>query len=224
MNETVMEKPEVYAPMRSPRIAPLPATTPERLVDRGMLYHEASLAGRAERYGRGKTSHTIHVWWARRPHSAMRSLVFASLCKDASSQEALDILRDLANAPSKATNSVWSKARNLLTSQYRSAPKILDMFGGGGTIPMEASALGADAYACDANELSVFVQRCNAQYSQRFDTQKLVKTVRHSGSRVLNQLAEETAPLFPLRKYNLAGPDPSSVFGYLWSYSMECTE
>jgi len=154
----------------------------------------------------------------------MRSLVFASLCKDASSQEALDILRDLANAPSKATNSVWSKAQNLLTSQYRSAPKILDMFGGGGTIPMEASALGADAYACDANELSVFVQRCNAQYSQRFDTQKLVKTVRHSGSRVLNQLAEETAPLFPLRKYNLAGPDPSSVFGYLWSYSMECTE
>ena len=54
----------------------------ERLIDTGMLHFESSVAGYNERYHRGETSHTIHVWWARRPHSAMRSLVFSSLCKD----------------------------------------------------------------------------------------------------------------------------------------------
>ncbi|MCR5372335.1 MAG: DUF1156 domain-containing protein [Solobacterium sp.] len=45
---------------------------------------EILFAGYNERYHRGETSHTIHVWWARRPHSAMRSLVFSSVCKDKS--------------------------------------------------------------------------------------------------------------------------------------------
>ncbi|KDC75278.1 PF06634 family protein, partial [Bordetella bronchiseptica MBORD632] len=52
---------------------------PGRLIDEGLSFYEASLAGKAERYGRGETPHTIHVWWARRPHSAMRALVYAAL-------------------------------------------------------------------------------------------------------------------------------------------------
>lgn len=44
----------------------------ERLIDTGMLHFESSVAGYNERYHSGETSHTIHVWWARRPHSAMR--------------------------------------------------------------------------------------------------------------------------------------------------------
>ena len=63
---------------RSPVIREVPEKD-ERLIDTGMLHYESSVAGYNERYHRGETSHTIHVWWARRPHSAMRSLVFASL-------------------------------------------------------------------------------------------------------------------------------------------------
>lgn len=60
------------------QLSPIPNGIEKRLVDNGMLHYEASVAGFNERYRRGETSHTIHVWWARRPHSAMRSLVFAS--------------------------------------------------------------------------------------------------------------------------------------------------
>ncbi|MEK0096893.1 DUF1156 domain-containing protein, partial [Bordetella pertussis] len=56
-----------------------PVAGPGRLIDEGLSFYEASLAGKAERYGRGETPHTIHVWWARRPHSAMRALVYAAL-------------------------------------------------------------------------------------------------------------------------------------------------
>src|ERR1039458_2920195 len=80
---------------RGPQIGCIPALASPRLIDEGMMHYEASVAGFAERYRRGETSHTVHVWWARRPHSAMRSLVFGCLCKDRSEQ-ALSVMADLS--------------------------------------------------------------------------------------------------------------------------------
>ena len=60
---------------KSPQIADIPTNASSRFIDSGMLHFEASLAGFNERYRRGETSHTVHVWWARRPHSAMRALL-----------------------------------------------------------------------------------------------------------------------------------------------------
>jgi putative DNA methylase len=205
----------------SPQIAPLPKNSSKRLIDAGMMHYEASLAGFAERYTRGETSHTIHVWWARRPHSAMRALIFATLCKD-QSQVAFETLEKIGGAP-VASNGVLHDARYLLDAQwYKEPPRILDMFGGGGTIPMEAANLGTETYAIDANDLSVFIQKSNLEYSQYYNPQELSKAIKESGERILTQLEKETDPLFPLRRYNLFGSDPSSVFGYLWTYSTPC--
>lgn len=202
----------------SPQIAPHPQGREIRLIDNRMLHYEASLAGFAERYGRGETSHTIHVWWARRPHSAMRALVFASLCKD-TSDEALDLLKALTSSDNE--NAI-EKARRMIASQYGEPPRLLDMFGGGGTIPVEASNLGAATYAIDANQLSVFIQRCNLIDSQRVTGKDIIKIVRSSGQKVLLQLTQETAPLFPLREEQLIGPSTFGPLGYLWTYVKTC--
>jgi putative DNA methylase len=201
----------------SPQIAPHPKGRETRLIDNGLLHYEASLAGFAERYGRGETAHTIHVWWARRPHSAMRALVFASLCKD-SSDTAIEILKSLPSGASKDIE----KARLMLSSQYEQPPRLLDMFGGGGTIPIESSNIGAETFSVDANELSIFIQRCNLIYSQAIDEKDREGLLRASGERIISQLAQESSTLFPLRKQSLVGNDPSSVYGYLWTYSMLC--
>src|SRR5882724_13098880 len=95
----------------SPQLANRPRSAGKRLIDAGMLHYEASLAGFAERYGRGETSHTIHVWWARRPHSAMRALVFASLCKDRSN-DAGQILKQLGTA--RESSPFLTTARRML--------------------------------------------------------------------------------------------------------------
>lgn len=206
----------------SPVIASLPPNSSERLIDQGLMHYEASVAGLAERYSRGETSHTIHVWWARRPHSAMRALVFATLCKDKSSKS-LDILQEIGNTPVVPINTL-EKARYLLNGPwYRTSPKLLDMFGGGGTIPLEAANLGAETYTGDVNELSVFIQKCNLQYSQNLNGLDIAYALKTSGTRVLNQLENDTKELFPLRQYNLLIPDKSSTFGYLWTYSTECS-
>lgn len=201
----------------SPQIAPQPRGAERRLIDNGLLHYEASLAGYAERYGRGETSHTIHVWWARRPHSAMRALVFASLCND-TSPDGNAVLRALP-----FDGEAIEAARAMLHRQYGAhPPRVLDMFGGGGTIPAESANLGAATYAIDANELSVFIQRCNLVYSQEGKTEEITTLVREAGTRVLEQLRSDTAELFPLRARTSGGDQRGAVFGYLWSYRTRC--
>ena len=203
---------ELEQEYRSPVIHDVPPDK-LRLIDTGMLHFESSIAGYNERYHRGETSHTIHVWWARRPHSAMRSLVFSSLCKE-DDQNAAQIMSDLAMTCSK--ESVES-ARALLAAEYEESPRVLDMFGGGGTIPFEAKRLGLDAYSIDSNQLSVFIQRCNMLYADKIDIKHAVDCVREIGERVLYSLKSKTEWLYPLRT-----PSMENTFGYIWTYRIEC--
>lgn len=198
----------------SPDISMLPSNCEERLIDAGMLHYEASVAGYNERYHRGETSHTIHVWWARRPHSAMRALVYSSLSKD-TSENAASIMAALAMGNDKKT---IEAAKEIIRDGYCKAPKVLDMFGGGGTIPFEAKALGADTYSIDANQLSVFIQKCNMIYSNQVDLMEATAIVEESGTRILSRLKDDTDWLYPLRKTS-----GEKTFGYMWSYRTRCT-
>src|SRR5512136_2731031 len=47
-------------------------------------------------------------------------------------------------------------------------PKVLDMFAGGGAIPLEALRLGCEAYALDLNPVAHLIQLCTLVYPQQF--------------------------------------------------------
>lgn len=204
-----MEQNEIY---RSPIIHDV-TKKQERLVDTGMLHYESSVAGYNERYHRGETSHTIHVWWARRPHSAMRSLLFSSLCKR-NDDEAVEAMAKLAM---DCNDDNLEVAKNILQSEYKTKPKTLDMFGGGGTIPFEAKRLGLDSYSIDSNQLSVFIQRCNMAYADKIDLKKAEKLVEKVGKEILTNLSDRTEWLYPLRHEN-----GERTFGYVWTYKTTC--
>ena len=197
---------------RSPIIRNVPEDD-ERLIDTGMLHYESSVAGYNERYHRGETSHTIHVWWARRPHSAMRSLVFSSLCKDKSDAATVT----MARLAMSCDDSVVNEAREMLHSQYEEIPRVLDMFGGGGTIPFEAKRLGLNSYSIDSNQLSVFIQKCNMLYADNIDLKKAQKRIEEVGTEILSNLKARTNWLYPLRKET-----SEDVFGYVWTYRITC--
>ncbi len=197
---------------RSPIIREVPADK-EHLIDTGMLHFESSVAGYNERYHRGETSHTIHVWWARRPHSAMRSLVFSTLCKD-KSDAASSVMARLAMT---CDDDSLEEAREKLINDYDSLPRVLDMFGGGGTIPFEAKRLGLDSYSIDSNQLSVFIQKCNMLYADSINLKEAVKLVDKIGQRVLKNLKKRTEWLYPLRSIK-----NEEIFGYVWTYRIEC--
>lgn len=171
-----------------PCLAPLEPGE-ERRIDAGSIHLEASLTGLSERYRRGRTPHTVHVWWARRPHVAMRELVLAALDKSG------------AGSPSS---------------------RLLDMFGGGATIGVEAARLGAETYVVESNELAAFINFCHLVYPRGVPPDRLEPLLRESGTRVLEGLAEATEALFPLRQASLGADPRARTTTYLWTYSTLC--
>jgi putative DNA methylase len=122
-----------------------------------------------------------------------------------------------------ATGRTIENARYLLETDYERPPRVLDMFGGGGTIAAEAAALGTQSFSIDANELSVFIQQCNLIYSQEVDTPQIPFLLRQAGDRILQRLKDESEILYPRRAASRFSSD-DSVFAYFWSYSAKCAD
>jgi putative DNA methylase len=207
MSTTTNNKDDISAPT----LCTFPKGVPRRLVDTGLLHYEASLAGFAERYRRGETPHTVHVWWARRPHTAMRSLVYACITHDksASSFATLQSLSSAFMPPSL----VLGPVQEAFLDSKPNSPRVLDMFGGGGTIGFEGALLGAEMHSIDSNELAVFIQKSLLELAVAVPQETLAGLLARSGKRVLEKLKSDTSALFPRRE---------SVFGYIWTYSLAC--
>jgi putative DNA methylase len=97
-------------------------------------------------------------------------------------------------------------------------PKVLDMFAGGGSIPLEALRLGCEAYALDLNPVAYIILLCTLVYPQKYgrpdptargmtgppgpDGQPtwggLAAEVRYWGEWVLKKVKAEIGDLYPL--------------------------
>ncbi len=90
-------------------------------------------------------------------------------------------------------------------------PKVVDMFAGGGTIPLEALRLGCEAYALDLNPVAHIIELCTLVYPQKYGkTDKnakgsakdgtwagLAEEVRYWGNWVLEKVKGEIGDLYP---------------------------
>lgn len=103
-------------------------------------------------------------------------------------------------------------------------PKVLDMFAGGGAIPLEALRLGCESYALDLNPVAHIIQLCTLVYPQKYGNSDptvrgmtgsknekgettwggLVGEVRFWGNWLLEKVKAEIGDLYPLI------PDPES--------------
>ena len=90
-------------------------------------------------------------------------------------------------------------------------PKVLDMFAGGGAIPLEALRLGCESYALDLNPVAYIIQLCTLVYPQRYAKPDLNTTgcsedgkwaglaqeIRNWGGWVLERARSELADSYP---------------------------
>ncbi|MEN6533115.1 MAG: DUF1156 domain-containing protein [Bryobacteraceae bacterium] len=96
-------------------------------------------------------------------------------------------------------------------------PRVLDMFAGGGAIPLEALRLGAEAYALDLNPVAHIIQLCTLVYPQKYGRPDatvrgmtgpkneagettwggLAEEVRYWGNSVLKKVRAEIGDLYP---------------------------
>jgi adenine-specific DNA methylase len=75
---------------------------------------------------------------------------------------------------------------------------VIDPFAGGGSIPLEALRVGADAVASDLNPIAVTINRVCSGDIPRFGTE-LVTQFRQAAERIRVRLQETTAHLFPAK-------------------------
>ncbi|MCG2661169.1 MAG: DUF1156 domain-containing protein [Kiritimatiellae bacterium] len=110
-----------------------------------------------------------------------------------------------------------------ITAERAPRPRVLDMFAGGGAIPLEALRLGCEAYANDLNPVAHIIQLCTLVYPQKYGKPDptalgmsgpknkkrettwggLAEETRHWGQWVLKKVKHEISDLYPLI------PDPS---------------
>jgi putative DNA methylase len=119
-------------------------------------------------------------------------------------------------------------------------PKVLDMFAGGGAIPLEALRLGCDAYALDLNPVAHIIELCTLVYPQKYGKPDptargmtgpvnadghstwggLAKEVEYWGKWVLEKVRAEIGDLYPPipdpenPPQKLAAPPQARMEGY----------
>ena len=127
-------------------------------------------------------------------------------------------------------------ARELILMAYDGdPPKVMDMFAGGGAIPLEAMRLGCQAIANDYNPVAWFLLKCTLEYPQRLagKTAKLpdlnldeppdlkngdlADHVRLWGQWVLENARKELGQYYPVI-------DDKPTVAYLWARTIPCQD
>lgn len=213
----------------------------------------------------------LHIWWARRPLSASRSTVFASLIPatsfeagnkfyDKYRKKMISILRkEFDNIDDNSSNyelikyliismCKWENTNNkeiielarsmIIDFNNGVPPKVLDPFGGGGSIPLECLRLGCETYSNDLNPVAVLIQKCTLEYPQKFGNRGkierdivefglkkktklqvdnvLFEDVKYWGNLVFEEAKKELSQYYPL------DPDGSIPVGYIWARTIPC--
>lgn len=156
----------------------------KKLIENGIpltVINEESTREKSLRHG---LPSTIHLYWARRPLATTRSILFAQLVDDPSSHpdqfptdesqakertRLYGLMKRLAHWENVKDTQLYHQAHQaILDSNDGVAPRVLDPFAGGGSIPLEAQRLGLESHASDLNPLAVIINKALIEFPSRF--------------------------------------------------------
>ncbi len=182
----------------------------------------------------------VHYWPARRPPTACRAAIYAALVSaprtDEEREEAASFITKLAVY--KPHPKIVEEAIERINKHYGDiAPKVLDMFAGGGAIPLEAARLGCESHAIDYNPVAHLIELCTLVFPQTYGP-SLANDFQHWGQIILNRMQQELRDIYPpvhisgtkevLTQTNLFGgsnPQVASVaepVAYIWARTVPC--
>lgn len=205
-------------------------TLDRRLIEDFIPIREISVEAAREKSIRKGHISTLPLWWARRPLVAARAAVYASLVpapethqkRTALTRAMIDLCRW------EAGEETIKRARRQILEAHRERlglpedtplkdvppPKVLDMFAGGGAIPLEALRLGCETYAVDLNPVAHIIELCTLVYPQRYG-RKLAHEVEKWGAWVIENVREEIGDLYPPIKVGEVAPEASEQMSLL---------
>jgi len=115
----------------------------------------------------------MHPYFARRPLTASRAMTLAALVDAPGTQaerRALeDLLVELSSEEWPDKPGLLQRAQELIRQAHGGrAPRVLDPFAGGGSMPLEAMRLGCEATALDLNPVAYLALIASLVYPQKF--------------------------------------------------------
>jgi putative DNA methylase len=133
-----------------------------------------------------------------------------------------DFIADFANWDNSAvpefldTSSVLTRAAHeSLGGAAGTRPLVVDPFAGGGSIPLEALRVGADAFASDLNPIPVLLNKVILEYVPKYG-KRLADEVRKWGGWLTNQAEQALVELYP------KDPNGAIPVAYLWARTIKC--
>jgi putative DNA methylase len=207
----------------------------QRLIEDYIPVEAISIVAQREKIGHAALHpRKLHLWWARRPLAAARAAVYATLVPvegTPGNERSDDFFVSLCQWG--ASDQTIAKARErVLAANGGVPPKVLDLFAGGGAIPIEAARLGCDATAVELNPVAHLVERCTLDYPQRFGPD-LADDIREYGRRWVDRTWERVGDLYPRVRelqgeQQCLGDDPAAdrptgrPIAYLWTRTVPC--
>lgn len=215
----------------------------KRLIEETFPVKEVSFHSAKEKNIRHGHISTLHIWWARRPLAASRATAYTSLIPPPKTDKELEEEKKFVADFSKWENTnnlkLLERARKKILNAFDGKPpKVLDPFGGGGSIPLECLRLGCETYSNDLNPVAVLIQKCTLEYPQKFGIpgliereveefgnkkiikQKITNVLREEvsywGKYVLNEAKKE------LIKYYPVATDGKIPIAYIWTRTVRC--
>jgi putative DNA methylase len=169
---------------------------------------------------------TLHLWWARRPLSMSRAVVFGTLMPDPVDADERERLLTMISGASAFERSQAGGAD--LRAELRRAwpdgpPKVLDCFAGGGAIPLEALRLGCEVRALDINPVAHLIQLATLDFPMRFGDKDnrgnvtLVQDVKRWAGWIRERAEADLTRYFPR-------PGKGRPAIYFWCRTMKCPD
>jgi len=170
-----------------------------RLIEDLIPIREISAEASREKSLRHGNISTLHIWWSRKPITASRAAVYGALvpAPTDSKERAVYMERMRKLCSWDAPTSVLEQARkDILKASGGQPPLVLDMFAGGGSIPLEALRLGCESYAVELNPVAHIIELCTLVYPQKYGT-SLVADVKKWGEWVIERAKAQLAEFYP---------------------------
>lgn len=134
----------------------------------------------------------------------------------------LDFIADFANWDNSIVKEYLETSRALTQAAHEALggaagtrPLVVDPFAGGGSIPLEALRVGADAFASDLNPIPVLLNKVILEYIPKYG-HRLVDDVRKWGKWITSEAEKELATFYPTEA------DGRPPIAYLWARTIKC--
>ena len=182
----------------------------------------------------------VHYWPARRPITACRAAIYAALVGAPETEKERTKAGDFVArlAAYKPDGAVVGKAQRHIREHHGGErPKVLDMFAGGGAIPLEAARLGCDSHALDYNPVAHLIELCTLVYPQKYGN-ALAADFKEWSDLLLKRVEADVSDLYPPVRVPDSGDvsNQSRLFGtvtptdgetvqpaaYIWARTVPC--